>query len=81
MIDVRKELLERIWKRLDEEEFNHLHDVIVEFVDTDEYYLSTERVRIVFDMFPEYIIADILRWGLSDTEVRDKIYDFLKRNV
>ena len=60
---------------LKDDEWKSLHDTIFEATDKQ---LDHVQVRSVFMSLPEGLQIDALRWGVSDTVVRDEIYTFLK---
>ncbi|MEY2161437.1 hypothetical protein [Rhodanobacter sp. FW106-PBR-LB-2-11] len=40
-----------------------------------------EQQRVVFMMLPDVIIGGVIQWGLSDTEVRDQVYVFVRDHL
>ncbi|OJW42442.1 MAG: hypothetical protein BGO50_01535 [Rhodanobacter sp. 67-28] len=40
-----------------------------------------EQQRVVFMMLPDGIIGGVIQWGLSDTEVRDQIHEFVSDHL
>jgi len=57
-------------------DYKHLHDVLVQVFGTA---LSEAEVHLEFFKLPEDLQCDALKWGLSDTEVRDNIYTHLMK--
>lgn len=60
-------------------EFATIHDSLVEFLNMENP--SLEEQKVVFDLLPQYVIGLGISWGFDDTEVRDKIYVFVRENV
>ena len=40
-----------------------------------------EQLRVVFMMLPDGIIGGVIQWGLSDTEVRDQVSEFVNDHI
>ena len=62
---------------LEQDDINHLHDVILEAYNED---FSDEKVIETWKDLPEYIQNEGIHWGLIDTVVSDKIYVYLTRS-
>lgn len=41
---------------------------------------SVDVLKAAFDQLPADLMGDIIRWGMSDTEVRESIWDFVRDN-
>jgi hypothetical protein len=65
---------------LEQEDIDHLHDTILEALGGTED-LSNDAVLSVWNTLPEYIQEEAAHWGLSDSVVRDNIYEWLIENV
>ena len=63
----------------DQNDLNTLHDVI--FNALNEWDLTNEQIMEYWNMFPEDIKLDALKWGVGDTPTRDKMHEWLKKNV
>lgn len=63
--------------------FDSLHDVIVNFFESI-FDMPEEQQDVVYQkllmVLPDNIMGDIYSWGLSDTSVRDNIYEFIEDN-
>jgi len=64
---------------LEQDDINHLHDVILEALDFHEP-IPNDVVIGVYHMLPEDLREQAEHWGLSDTVVRDNIYEWLQEN-
>lgn len=60
-------------------EFATIHDALIEFCGID--VPTNTQSKTVFDLLPFEIIGNGIRWGFSDTEVRDDIYIFVRENA
>ncbi len=58
--------------------YGHLHDVVLEVTGKTH---TNVRLRELFENLPEDIQCDALKWGLSDTDVRGNIYEYLLKKV
>lgn len=63
------------WNDSSVNEFNSLHDILT---DTFGITPSVQQLRAAFNLLPTSIIGDGIRWGFSDTGVRELIFDFIK---
>ena len=54
-----------------------MHDVILEALDKS---VSNEEILKVWENLPSYIKIEAIEFGLSDTCVRDNIYEFLEKS-
>lgn len=77
-----KEELIRAKKRLvnllfNENDWNHIHDTVEEAIGLS---LKPEGLEAIFHQLPEVIQYDAFKYRLSDTEVNEKIFKFLKNN-
>lgn len=66
-----------IWDGQDQHDINSFHDVVFEA--TGESY-NKEKLKGLFLSFDNDICCLSHEWGLSDTEVREKIYRILSKN-
>lgn len=63
----------------DQDDLNTLHDVIFNALDKED--LTNEQIMEYWNVFPEYIKLDALKFGICDTPTRDKMYIWLEKNV
>jgi hypothetical protein len=68
---------EGIMPPLSEPEVNSFHDTVLGALNLD---LVDTQLRELHRKLPENILYDIMKWGLSDTEVRGDIYEWVKKN-
>ena len=66
---------EKLRDWIKENNLEHLHDIIY---DITNKLPSKEDIAKVLKELPENIKQDIEHWGLSDTCVRDSIYEYLE---
>lgn len=57
--------------------WEYLHDVLLEFIDFSPDILYCENIFIKLN---RNIKIDALKWGLSDTLVRDNIFTYIEQN-
>jgi len=62
-------ILKEVFK--EDDAYGSLHDTY--FAAMDET-ITEEEAHLLFFRMPEGLQCDALKWGLSDTEVRDNIY-------
>ena len=60
------------------EDFDALYDKIFIALNKDD--LTNVQIMEYWNKLPEDIKLDALKWGVSDTLIRDKIYVWLKEN-
>lgn len=41
---------------------------------------TPKQLKAVFMMFPPNLIGNVICWDFSDTEVREKLYEFVEEN-
>lgn len=63
----------------EQEDLDSLHDVILEALNIED--LDNEKIIEYWNMFPENIKLDAIKWGMRDTPTRDNMYDWLQKNV
>jgi hypothetical protein len=63
----------------DQEDLNNLHDVIFNALGKED--LTNEEIIGYWNLFPEDIKLDALKWGVSDTPTRDNMYVWLQKNL
>lgn len=66
------------WLASDYEEFYCIHDSCTEFLAMD---LAKDQLRLIFNILPSDIIGSGIKWGFYDTEVREKIYCYIRDNA
>ena len=64
-------------EKITQSEWNHFHDVIL---DAGKKSLTQKELESLYDELEESIKEDIEHWGLSDTVVRDDIYEWYQNN-
>lgn len=62
---------------LEQEDFNAMHDVIFEVLDTQP---TDEQIQKVWNILPDHIQGDAIQWGASDSVFRDNMYVWIKEN-
>jgi hypothetical protein len=63
---------------LEQSDLDYLHDVTLEVFDKS---LSDEEVIEIWKSLPDDIKLDAEKFGISDTVVRDNIYEFLEGRI
>lgn len=68
------------WKATppDHHDLECLHDALVCSALSNEP--TNEMVKALFMMLPDDIMGSAISWGFSDTEVRERVYAFIKDN-
>lgn len=69
-------------KPQDEDDYNCLHDVLVNvFWDKngDREY-TKEEIEHYYEKLPKSIKLDAIKWGWSDTVVRDQAFEWIQKN-
>ena len=64
---------------LEPEDIAHLHDVVMEALDIP----GTIPYKVIIGVWytlPEHLQEEAIHWGLSDSVVRDNIYEWLENN-
>ena len=61
--------------QLEQEDYNHMHDVIYEALDFEP---TNEQIQAIWDELPEHIKGTAIEWGTSDTVFGDKVFTYLK---
>lgn len=75
-----KAIKEAYWNNSEPDEFDSLHDILNETdlnIPEDRF---NDAIKIVFMKLPEHILGSVVSWGISDTAVRDEIYEFVLKN-
>ena len=67
--------IENFWNTVEQTDKDALHDVMYEANGTQP---SDEEIKSLFMRLPSLIIGEAMSWGLSDTVVRDNIYEFIQ---
>jgi hypothetical protein len=62
----------------EEGDFDSLHDTVFDLTDVS---LNHEQLLKVFEMLPQHIKDDAIRWGVDDSVVRDNIYEQLEKEL
>lgn len=66
------------WARMDQYDKDSLHDIV--FDAFDGIVVNEHRLWSVFFKIPNDDILDALKYGFSDTEVRESVYTYMKAN-
>jgi hypothetical protein len=64
---------------LEQSDIDHLHDVVKEALDIPGE-IPNDVIIGVWYMLPEHLQEEATHWGLSDSVVRDNIYEWLENN-
>ena len=64
--------------KLEEEDYNHMHDVILEALGIEP---TKEQIKEYFFKLPDDIIGLAVQWGSSDTVFRDNMFTWLQENI
>lgn len=68
-------------KNFTQNEWDHLHDVIFSATyNTTKLKLDQTGLEKLFNELPESIKEDAYHWGLSDSVIRDNIYEWYQQN-
>ena len=62
----------------EEGDFDSLHDTVFDLTDIS---LSHEQLLKIFNMLPQHLKDDAIRWGVDDSVVRDNIYEHLEKEM
>ena len=75
-----KAVREAFWHNTPEghHDLSQLHDVLVVSDIAEEP--TADQIKAFFMMLPADIIGSALSWGFSDTEVRERTYEFVEQN-
>jgi hypothetical protein len=68
----------KVTVELEKEDFDVLHDVVLEVTD---YEYSNEELQTVWDNLPEDIKGTAIQWGTNDTVFRDNMYEHLENKL
>lgn len=63
-------------KMFDDNGWNHLHDVALDAIGKN--YHTRKSLFMLYEALPEQIKLNAVKYGLSDTVVRDEIFIYLK---
>lgn len=64
----------------DHTDFDCLHDVLCSFGFEGALEPTPNQVRALFMMLPSHILGEVIALGFDDTEVRERIYEFVRQN-
>lgn len=75
-----KAVREAFWNNTPEGHYDlsQLHDVLVVSDIVEEP--TQDQIKAFFMMLPADIIGSALSWGFSDTEVRERTYEFVQQD-
>lgn len=65
---------------LEEEDYNALHDVIIEALNMD-ISPSKKAMDYLWEHLPDDIKGTAIQWGCSDTVFRDNLYEWLQEEA
>ena len=68
----------KVTVEFEEGDFDSLHDIVYSLT---EVKLSHDELEKVFRALPEDFQADAIHWGISDTAVRENIYEYLQKKL
>ena len=68
----------KVTVELEQEDLDHMHDVIYEVIDREP---TNEEILRVWENLPEGIRETAIQWGTSDTVFRDNMYEWLSENL
>ena len=58
-------------------DFDSFHDSVYDLTGQE---LTHEKLELIWLKIPEHIQNLAIMWGMSDTEVREKAYEYLEEN-
>jgi hypothetical protein len=64
--------------QLEQEDLDHMHDVIFEVIDREP---TNEEIQRVWEELPDHIKGIATQWGTSDSVFRDNMYEWLSENL
>jgi len=76
MSDFENKVKGLYWQNIKECDKNCLHDILVEFIDKP----TDKQIEKLFFLLEFDDICDAMKFGMSDTEVRESIYSYVKNN-
>ena len=68
----------KVTLELEEDDYPSLHDTVL---DVTDYSYSNNELLMIWSRLPEDIRLDAAKWGMSDTEVREKIHGHLEEEL
>ena len=69
--------MQKYISKFEKHDWDHLHDVVLEATwNTTKLNLNQEQLEKLYLELPEDLKKDAEHWGLSDTVVRDNIYEW-----
>jgi hypothetical protein len=68
----------KIKVELEQSDLDSLHDTIFNAIEIED--LTNEQLIEFWEILPEDIQSEAMRWGLDDSVVRDNIYVWLQKN-
>jgi len=66
----------KITIELEQEDFDSMHDVIMEVFDSEP---TNEEIQGFWDIMPEDVKGTAIQWGCNDTVFRDNMYEWLEK--
>jgi hypothetical protein len=68
----------KVYIKLEQEDLNHMHDVILEVIGRKP---TNEEIQRVWEELPDHIKGIATQWGTSDSVFRDNMYEWLSKNL
>ncbi len=68
----------KVYIELEQEDLDHMHDVIFEVIDREP---TEKEIRRVWEELPNRIKGIATQWGTTDTVFRDNMYEWLSENL
>jgi hypothetical protein len=68
----------KVYIQLEQEDMDHMHDVIFEVIDRKP---TSEEIQRVWEELPDHIKGIATQWGTSDSVFRDNMYEWLSKNL
>lgn len=65
----------KVTVELEEEDFNAMHDVILEALDIEP---TNDQIQKIWNGLPDDIQGTAIQWGTSDSVFRDNLYEWLE---
>jgi len=59
-------------------DLNTLHDILL---DLSDITYTDEQLYAIWEKVPQHLKDEATHWGISDTVVRDDIYEWAKKNI
>ncbi|UGO50166.1 hypothetical protein RGZ1_144 [Morganella phage vB_MmoM_Rgz1] len=60
--------------------YGSIHDCVIELFCYDIPITHIEVLTELYDMIPRHLLIEAMQWGISDSVVRDSIYEDFQNN-